>query len=112
MVTLIGMYDKPENLDGQTSLGWAEIWGIFRGEKSVKSSSSWPMERSPDEGPRWEETYVVSGCRLWYSGLDPGFFTPLVANEEEDGRETHGRDKIVLGIQQRREKLLHRFISS
>jgi hypothetical protein len=31
-------------------------------------------------------------CFRMQARLDPGFFTLLVANEEGDGRETHGRD--------------------
>jgi len=31
----------------------------------------------------------ISRCRLWYSGLDSGFFAPLVGNEEGDEREAH-----------------------
>ena len=31
-----------------------------------------------------------AGSWLWYSSLDHGIFTPLVANEEGDERETYG----------------------
>jgi len=75
---------KLENLDRQTTLECAGIWEFCGDVKWIKSSSSRSVEQwSGDEkgsrsedGPRWEEIAVVSRCRVWYSRLDPGLFTP------------------------------------
>jgi len=90
---------KPEKLDRQTSLECAGIWEIFGDVKWIKSSSSRSVERwsggekgRSEKGRGGRKHLLFPGRLLWYSRLDPGFFTPPSVTNEGDGRETRRRD--------------------